>query len=580
MSLSGNLFLQSLIDNWPIYAIYFLLVVCLGIVIISYIASSKRDTQYREMLIDQSNSVRIFFIDVPQDNVKYFNVTDLRNVKSMTLSDFYSQFPSEEQAKIKVWINQIADPNGQAPTYLETDVTLHKSKKQYFSMLQVDHVDQKTGKIHLQSYLLKYMTIDKNGSFHGLASEKELETAISENSRNRGISFCFRFAYQKMSDNTKEIDPLLFNQIKNVFFTFLTPKRLLLEASRNEIIFTDFRLNEHAQGLYTAHLILNNISRYLSLNSLSSTIDVRVGVVEHSSVPGDGNAIIKQARKTAEIAYQDNDPISWYEKGRTSENILNDASYRTEVERIISDRKLSYTFRPIFSIQKMKAIGYFTKVTPVDTYFDSIEELKDYAVRTQDDKELFATIAKNVVPRFVNEKLSPNECLFYPARMEEKGYMLATFARLGKAKDARIVFTFSETDVRSHLDINDPDALLIDMRSIKAKGYEVGLLLNESDLMLPQNLYSAFDYFLVSFAFAGSATGMDTRIRSELHALVEKLLKYNKPIIASDIDGWNAIELLVRSGLNYISSDSFAPYDQMILPLPPKAVKKIQDMKG
>jgi hypothetical protein len=84
-----------------------------------------------------------------------------------------------------------------------------------------------------------------------------------------------------------------------------------------------------------------------------------------------------------------------------------------------------------------------------------------------------------------------------------------------------------------------------------------------------------------AFVFAvGFKTFMDTRIRSELHALVEKLLKYNKPIIASDIDGWNAIELLVRSGLNYISSESFAPYNQMIVPLPPKNVRKVQDMKG
>jgi hypothetical protein len=119
------------------------------------------------------------------------------------------------------------------------------------------------------------------------------------------------------------------------------------------------------------------------------------------------------------------------------------------------------------------------------------------------------------------------------------------------------------------------------MRLIKAKGYEVALLLSESDLLLPPNLYNAFRLlrrFLRLRRF--SATGMDTRIRSELHALVEKLLKYNKPIIASDIDGWNAIELLVRSGLNYISSESFAPYNQMIVPLPPKNVRKVQDMKG
>jgi hypothetical protein len=59
----------------------------------------------------------------------------------------------------------------------------------------------------------------------------------------------------------------------------------------------------------------------------------------------------------------------------------------------------------------------------------------------------------------VNEKQAPNEVLFFPARMDERGYMLTTFSRLGKVKDAHIVFMFAETDVKSHIDINDPDVL-------------------------------------------------------------------------------------------------------------------------
>jgi hypothetical protein len=574
-------FWDYLINNWAVFTLIALIFVALVVIAVSYAISNKRDARYAETVEDQRTSVRIFVIDVPNDNVKFFNVTDLRHVRSMSLGDFYRQFPLDEQTKVIKWINAIADPKMETPTYLETDVLIHGAKKQYFSMLQVDHVDYKTGKIHLQSYLLKYMKTEKGASGgHGLTSEKDLCAAISSAPKNRGMSFCFRFAYQKMSEKDKEIDPLVFNQLKNVFFPFLNPKRYLMEASRNEVIFTDLRLNEHAQGLYTAHAVLNDVARYLSLNGLSGKIGIWVGVVEHNNFPGDGDTIVQQARKTAEIAQEDNDLISWYEKGKQSETLLNDVSYRTEVERIINDKKLNYFFRPIFSVDKLKTIGYLAKATPVDTYFDSIEELKDYAMRTQDDKNLFATIAKNIVPLFVNEKQAPNEVLFFPARMDERGYMLTTFSRLGKVKDAHIVFMFAETDVKSHIDINDPDVLLSDMRLIKAKGYEVALLLNESDLLLPPNLYNAFDYFVVSFAFAGSATGMDTRIRSELHALVEKLLKYNKPIIASDIDGWNAIELLVRSGLNYISSESFAPYNQMIVPLPPKNVRKVQDMKG
>ena len=187
-------------------------------------------------------------------------------------------------------------------------------------------------------------------------------------------------------------------------------------------------------------------------------------------------------------------------------------------------------------------------------------------------------MAKNILPIFVSERKDETEALFYPVRTEERGYMLTTFARLSKAKQSHIVFIFEEVDIKSHFYPTNPDAVIDDMRAIKAKGYEVALFLNEGELELPPQVYTAFDYFVCGFAFAGSASEMDTQIRSQLHALVEKLLKYGKPIIATDIEGWASIELLVRSGLKYISSESFAPFDQMILPVPQKSIKRVKDM--
>ena len=159
--------------------------------------------------------------------------------------------------------------------------------------------------------------------------------------------------------------------------------------------------------------------------------------------------------------------------------------------------------------------------------------------------------------------------------------MLLTFARIPGARNAHLVLTFDEADISSHLDHMDDDGIISDMRAIKAKGYEVALVLNSSQLQLPAKVYGAFDYFICSFAFENAAVeGSSTRLRSHLHTLVEKLLKYNKPIIASDFDGWPAVELMVRSGLEYISSEAFAPYDVMMNPINPKIVKRVKDMKN
>jgi hypothetical protein len=100
-------------------------------------------------------------------------------------------------------------------------------------------------------------------------------------------------------------------------------------------------------------------------------------------------------------------------------------------------------------------------------------------------------------------------------------------------------------------------------------------------MQLSSSVCGAFDYFICSFASeSASANGPSTMLRSHLHSMVEKLLKYQKPIIASDFEGWPALELMVRSGMNYISSEAFAPYDTMMNPINPKTVKRVKDMKN
>ena len=307
-------------------------------------------------------------------------------------------------------------------------------------------------------------------------------------------------------------------------------------------------------------------------------LNTKVGVVWHRRLSGDGESVIEQSRKTAQIAFDSKESILFYEKGRESLSPLNDASYRTEVGRIINEKKLNYYFRPIYSVKEEKTIGYLTKAEPKETYFDNIEELKDYASRTDDGEALFSTIARNTLPIFVNERLDDSQMLFFPVRTEERGYMLMTFGRLSKAKQAHIVFLFNESDVKSHLPKENPEDIIQDMKAIRAKGYQVALQLNEGELGLPSSVYTAYDFFVCGFRFAGSANEMDAKVRSQLHALPERLLKYNKPIIATDIEGWASIGLIVNSKIELISSESFAPYDPMIMPLPPKSVKKLKDM--
>ena len=73
---------------------------------------------------------------------------------------------------------------------------------------------------------------------------------------------------------------------------------------------------------------------------------------------------------------------------------------------------------------------------------------------------------------------------------------------------------------------------------------------------------------------------MDMAIRSQLHALVERLLKYKRIFVGTDLPDWNAIELVVGSGIDYVASDVFGPYQSGFVPLNEKDELRLKEMKG
>ncbi|MCQ2742173.1 MAG: hypothetical protein MJ239_02605 [Bacilli bacterium] len=571
-------FVDFVIGHWQLV---FIVATCLILVIISIIffsVAKRQDYEFDHKIAEQSNSVRVYVVDVPNDTVTYFNVTDLKRVVKIRLGDFYRRFSPNKQNRVMEWIAQIIDPKVNYDPYLETSIMVGKGKKPYFSMLEVDHVNHKDGRVFLLSYLLTYINPDKRAVYRGTTPMNEVVKMISAGNRNVGCTLCFRFDYKKGADAGKQINPLVYGQLKGVFAPFLSKKSYMIDLSPNEIVFVDLRYKEAQQGIFVGKSILNAIKRFFSLNSLTGAISVRIGLVMHSSFPLQGETIISKCSQFAASLDSEDDKQAVYVYSESDKKVSRSGQFtsRTEVEKIIEDRKLSYQFRPIYSVDKERVIGYSSKVNIDSQYFDNINELKDYALKTQDDRELFATIAKNIVPKFANEKTLVSQKLFFPVKMSERSYMLKIFAYI-KAKDQHIVFMYDESDIKANYNPDHLEDFVGDMRSIKTKGYEVGILVDQNDLGLPSQIYSCFDYFMVTFASAGSQTGSDTRLRAQMHALVERLLKYEKPIIASDIDGWNAIELLIRSGLNYISSDYFAPYDEMLLPVPPKSQKRIHE---
>lgn len=109
----------------------------------------------------------------------------------------------------------------------------------------------------------------------------------------------------------------------------------------------------------------------------------------------------------------------------------------------------------------------------------------------------------------------------------------------------------------------------------------MGLIVQGQSINIDATILNTVDIFFVDFKNDDvDSKRMDMTIRSQLHALVEKLLKYSKIIVGINLPDWNAIELVVGSGIDYVSSSQFGPYQNGFLPLTEKNEIRLNDMKG
>ena len=204
-------------------------------------------------------------------------------------------------------------------------------------------------------------------------------------------------------------------------------------------------------------------------------------------------------------------------------------------------------------------------------------ELKTYAIRTEDDKELFATIARNSITRFIQEKDGVSLRLFFPVAVNELPYVNRTFAHISNIKDANIVLILNEDELLN-IDTEDHASILNIIKNFKSKGYEISLLITNDEATLPSHIYEIFDFFLLSVSSHITNRKLQNRQLPSFQALIEKLLRYHKPIIATSIPSMSLVEYVIKLGVEIVSSEAIAPKDENILPLNKKVIAKLKNM--
>ena len=552
-------------------------------VIISFSLVNSAIGKYEKKIKQESITTRIFIIDVKKNTVIFFNRSDLKHKRKMDLSSFYAQFHENDSERVKQWIMQICLEGKEADPYLEADVLLNRGKVTYFSLLKLIKYNPKVGVLHIESHILRYITpinydSKKKDTLIGVVKRSVMDNAISKGKSLRGFTFAIRFFYirQKALSNDK-IERYMIMTLKNEIYPYasdIKAPRQIIDESGSEILLFDIHMDSRDQARQLASSIAHSLKKSIQVNGYSESVNFAIGIVENKQYYQDFDSIVTKAQEACINAQQNGKEIFLYQKSAGPLTLELDR-YTDEVEKLMKPNSLRYLFRPIIDVRKRRILGYFEYVRAYDSPFNNFSEMSKYAAKVGQNRQLFATVAKAVVSKFISERPSSHSRLFFLVSMLDIDHMINILPQIPGIDDVKFVLVFDEQEVNENS--SQLDLLNSSLKKFHEMGYSLALLLPDKNLLLDPSVYTNFDYFVAGAAMLNEIK-KNNRIRLSIHTLIEQLLRYKKPIIATDLEGWRAVELIIKSGVNYISSEAVAASNDMLLPVDKKKMDKLISM--
>lgn len=547
--------------------------VMLLIIVGLWVTTGLINQHYQKYIFNEQNSVRSFIIDKERNVVKFFNINNVRNVRELTFDQFYVQFSKSDTVRLEEWINSLLRKNsGNVTPYIELEVYTNKNKKKYLSVFKATNIDKEKKIIHVDSYLFMHLTTRTKLGYKLMdipldEAIKKLKVAPSL----KGTTYNFKFHFVNNINQPIPGNKLVFTEFKEIALTYAyPPQRYLIEVSESDFAIIDYRNGDNNDAVNFAYQIINAIKVFLELYGVLQNVQFSVGIVANRNFPSNAKKLILKAQEMSEIAYNNNSTIVTYNKDK-----VNNEEHSSEVDYIINNKKIIYNFSPVIDVKTCKPIGYYVFSTPINCSVKSMAELYEHSRRTDENKKLLAHLVKESSAIFANAKNDASLVLFRNLKFNDVPVFLNTI-RSASSKEARNVACFEEYDISYFVSKNSFNAFKDTIDKMKAKGISSCLKLSDQTLNLESRIYSQFDYFIIDVNF--DKIRKSTLSKLSYRIIAEKLLKYNRPIIVLHADGWSVVELLVRSGIEYISSNSLAPTDNTLTTMNIKSTLKLRKM--
>lgn len=568
-----NLFLDS---NTELSVILFLSILLLLILlffflfnIISHLYVVKKTSKhYRNNVVSY---------DYKTNTVSFFNEQKLDGIKTYSFDGYLSRFQEKSRKNITEFFTQIIENIKDIEKTSNVDI-LSKKGDSLFCVLEFSSINRQKKVIHFKEYSFKYLPpiyIEKENKLKKVnytfrSSEKAINNYFLNTKSLSGATFIFSFKIDYFI-NDKPIDTFIFYSLKDIIAKY-SHNKIIIDFSLNSFLVHDFNINNQFKIVKYINNIIKDFKLLMELNGFSKKVQIKAGVVEHRYFPKDINKTIKAIRQTINEVFKTPKNYLIYDEN-INKNFYYDQSYKSEIENIIKQHLIKFSFQAIIDVNKSNVMGYISFVNPSSNVFSDIDEVKQYSYNLGLDKKLFSEILKYLCSKFLNETLGNNEqLLFYNLKFFELESCNSILGYIQNVKNVQLVLVFNEQDIIRHL---DSKAVIDEFRKLVSKGYILALNITERTLDFPDELYNLFTYFVFDSIYFEKNYEDISHSYLPLIRAIEKVLKYKKKNILINVNTTSELEIRIKEGLKYLSGNAISETSEMLLPISKKVISKI-----
>jgi hypothetical protein len=539
----------------------------------------KIDKKANEKYLEKG--IYAFIVDFSNDKVEYFKTSDIKKRFTLSINVFLSKFEAIDKIYVRNRLLSFLDVDLNKASHeavMMTKIALFDNKTYNNFIFQINAIDGKKKRIYLDSRAVFNIPI----SASALSLRKpvyrldEIKKIYDIGKLNRGVLLLItirrndenRVVYNDITVRAAILDSIYPS------FAQINPYVFLVDGTELELGLIDQRNLNYSQATRFANQILDAANKSIEKNGWGDFFKVYISGGKFIALKGGLFEKIRTLENYTKLNSENGQSVALLRAEVDEVESIED-SYKSEIAKVVENSSVDVTFSPIIHITNSRATIYaFSHHMNIrDNVFKDYEDFYRLAKQYDMLKGVFALKARTIINKFISQKPSTNVKLFFRLGVPEIPFLYSQYAHPSNLIDADVVLTFSNREL---IDLEGNSEAIASINDLKAKGFELAINLKFNDYFLKESTYDKFDIFMFDVnQDDGKYVGRDF---VKMHSLLEKFLKYNKPIIVYNVKGRNLVEILLKSGISYISSSAIAQASVMLLPLDKRAQKKLLRM--